>query len=65
MKSFYPEDKGFMSFVNLIPGILYRCSVHHEVHNVVLKYPALNVVHRITSVHVQMADIFEHVLMGK
>lgn len=65
MKSFYPDDKGFVSFVNLTPGIPYRCSVHHEVHNVVLKFPALNVEHHLTSVHDQVADIFEHVLMGK
>ena len=54
-----------MSFVNLTPGIPYRCDVHHEVHNVVLKFPALNVAHHITSVHVDVADIFKHVLMGK
>ena len=54
-----------MSFVNLTPGIPYRCDVHHEVHNVVLKFPALNVAHRITSVHVDVADIFKDVLMGK
>ena len=44
MKSFYPGDKGFMSFIYLLPGIPYWCDVHHEVHhevhNVTLKFPA-------------------------
>ena len=40
VKSFYPEDKGFMSFIYLLPGMHYRCDVYHEVHNVILKFPA-------------------------
>ena len=44
VKSFYPGDKGFMSFIYLLPGMHYRCDVHHEVHhevhNVILKFPA-------------------------